>query len=339
MDAPIQLPEKPRARPAARAGGEDRGPVRGGAAVRGADPHPPAPHHLPRRNPLRDDRGASGAPVPHPLWPCAWHWAGSRRRAGQDRAQAEPHRAVLIPVGRVHHPGRRGPIPARHGAGWWPRSPTCDSHRGPARRIRCPPEAERHGPRRQTRRAVREDPPPGPTRRPAGRQPGSRAGGAPRSLAASAWEDPNHLEGRPAHPGAVGGSRSASRMFLTADGESGRSAVLRPSASTKVGILAVKTRTLVPALGDPPGAVGPGRLRPPWRGVVGPGGRTPQYCYDIDFDPIKGRWYLDASWGYGDVPVPGPEALQSSGVVGVDLNADHLAACRLDASGNPVEHR
>jgi hypothetical protein len=59
--------------------------------------------------------------------------------------------------------------------------------------------------------------------------------------------------------------------------------------------------------------------------------------YDISYDPAKDRWYLDASWTH-DVTVPPPliEALRAGPVLGVDLNADHLACCILDPSGNPV---
>jgi hypothetical protein len=59
--------------------------------------------------------------------------------------------------------------------------------------------------------------------------------------------------------------------------------------------------------------------------------------YDISHDPAKDRWYLDASWTH-DVTVAPPsiEALRVGPVLGVDLNADHLACCMLDRAGNPV---
>ena len=38
-----------------------------------------------------------------------------------------------------------------------------------------------------------------------------------------------------------------------------------------------------------------------------------------------------------DLPTPQSQSLTSAGAIGVDFNADHLAACRVDASGNPVE--
>ena len=58
--------------------------------------------------------------------------------------------------------------------------------------------------------------------------------------------------------------------------------------------------------------------------------------YDISYDPDRGRWYLDASWKTAAEPVSELDELRAGRVLGVDLNADHLAACVLDASGNPI---
>ena len=60
--------------------------------------------------------------------------------------------------------------------------------------------------------------------------------------------------------------------------------------------------------------------------------------YDIRFRPRGGdRWYLDASWKQGGgPPLASLEELRDSRVLAVDLNADHLAACVLDSSGNPL---
>ena len=58
--------------------------------------------------------------------------------------------------------------------------------------------------------------------------------------------------------------------------------------------------------------------------------------YDIRFDPERGGWYLDASWKTTPEPAPTLEQLRAGRVLGVDLNADHLACCVLDASGNLV---
>jgi hypothetical protein len=57
--------------------------------------------------------------------------------------------------------------------------------------------------------------------------------------------------------------------------------------------------------------------------------------YDIGYSPEKKRWYLDASWKLPLRPVPEPGQVLAGGVLGVDLNAGHLAAWLLDADGNP----
>jgi hypothetical protein len=58
--------------------------------------------------------------------------------------------------------------------------------------------------------------------------------------------------------------------------------------------------------------------------------------YDITPDPDRRRWYLAASWTVQPGPVPSVEQAVASGVVAVDLNADHLACWTIDHHGNPV---
>jgi IS605 OrfB family transposase len=48
------------------------------------------------------------------------------------------------------------------------------------------------------------------------------------------------------------------------------------------------------------------------------------------------RWYLDASWRRPVVKTIPIETARANGMVGVDTNADHFAAWRLDVHGNPV---
>ncbi len=59
-------------------------------------------------------------------------------------------------------------------------------------------------------------------------------------------------------------------------------------------------------------------------------------AYRIHLDTTSGRWYLDASWTRKDLPVVPLDTLRTGGVIGVDMNADHLAAWLLDEHGNPV---
>ncbi|MCX4909126.1 IS200/IS605 family accessory protein TnpB-related protein [Streptomyces sp. NBC_00878] len=59
-------------------------------------------------------------------------------------------------------------------------------------------------------------------------------------------------------------------------------------------------------------------------------------AYRIHLDTGRDRWYLTASWQIPPTPTLPLEAALAHGVIGVDMNADHLAAWRLDAHGNPV---
>jgi IS605 OrfB family transposase len=56
--------------------------------------------------------------------------------------------------------------------------------------------------------------------------------------------------------------------------------------------------------------------------------------YDICLDPVKGRWYLDASWKAPARLVPSMQELRAARVVAVDVNAGHLAAAVLAPDGN-----
>ncbi|MFE1958223.1 hypothetical protein [Streptomyces sp. NPDC059479] len=60
--------------------------------------------------------------------------------------------------------------------------------------------------------------------------------------------------------------------------------------------------------------------------------------YDIVCDPARGRWYLDASWSADAAVLPTPGEIKAFGerTLGIDLNADHLAAYVLDPHGNPI---
>ncbi|WP_343573629.1 hypothetical protein [Mycobacterium sp.] len=59
-------------------------------------------------------------------------------------------------------------------------------------------------------------------------------------------------------------------------------------------------------------------------------------AYRIHFSPDTQRWYLDAAWQRTPVPAVPLEALRAGQLIGVDMNADHLAAWRLDPHGNPI---
>ncbi|MFF1730026.1 IS200/IS605 family accessory protein TnpB-related protein [Streptomyces sp. NPDC058247] len=59
-------------------------------------------------------------------------------------------------------------------------------------------------------------------------------------------------------------------------------------------------------------------------------------AYRIHYDVERGRWYVTASWQRPVVQTIGLETARAAGMIGVDTNADHFAAYRLDPHGNPV---
>ncbi|WTP20291.1 IS200/IS605 family accessory protein TnpB-related protein [Streptomyces sp. NBC_00203] len=59
-------------------------------------------------------------------------------------------------------------------------------------------------------------------------------------------------------------------------------------------------------------------------------------AYRIHLDADRNRWYVTASWQIPPTPTIPLEAALARGVIGVDMNADHLAAWRLDVHGNPT---
>ncbi len=59
-------------------------------------------------------------------------------------------------------------------------------------------------------------------------------------------------------------------------------------------------------------------------------------AYRIHQDTTRGRWYLTASWTLPPVRTVPLDTARARGLVGVDTNADHLAAWRLDRHGNPI---
>jgi IS605 OrfB family transposase len=133
---------------------------------------------------------------------------------------------------------------------------------------------------------------------------------------------------------------AAARWFLNADGESGKRygnetirvtpdgdvslklpVPLAGLANAKHGRYVLAARVTFPHRGEE------------WRDRIE---AHRAVAYRIHLDTVRGRWYLDASWTRKDHPVVPLDALRTHGVIGVDTNADHLAAWQLDAHGNPV---
>jgi IS605 OrfB family transposase len=59
-------------------------------------------------------------------------------------------------------------------------------------------------------------------------------------------------------------------------------------------------------------------------------------AYRIHYDTSRGRWYLTAAWQHPAVPPAPLTAARAGGMIGVDTNAGHFAAYRLDHHGNPA---
>jgi transposase len=132
-------------------------------------------------------------------------------------------------------------------------------------------------------------------------------------------------------------------MFLTADGESGApggnyTITVDPDDGSVTLVLPEPLRHLANA---PRGRYKPActvafsHRREEWHDRVS--AHRP-VRYDIAYDPARDRWYLDASWSTDTAALPTPEEIRALGekTLGVDLNADHLAAYVLDPHGNPT---
>ncbi|WSW77105.1 transposase [Streptomyces sp. NBC_00996] len=132
----------------------------------------------------------------------------------------------------------------------------------------------------------------------------------------------------------------AERWFLAADGESGKRYGNETIRVTPDGEVSIKLPAPLAGLANAPRGryVLAARVAFPHRG--------PEWAdrveanravaYRIHLDVARDRWYLTASWQYMPAPAIPLDAAIAHGVIGVDTNADHLAAWRLDRHGNPV---
>ena len=151
------------------------------------------------------------------------------------------------------------------------------------------------------------------------------------------WRNRNHLDATDMTDQQWRDRWDGARMFLTADGESGKAGGNETIRVDADGRLRIKVPA---ALADQFGThlvitapVGFAHRGQEWWARVS---ARQAVRYDISYDPDRGRWYLDASWKTSPEPVSELDELRTGPVLGVDLNADHLAACVLDSSGNPI---
>ncbi|GHD02681.1 transposase [Streptomyces violarus] len=130
------------------------------------------------------------------------------------------------------------------------------------------------------------------------------------------------------------------RWFLAADGESGKRFGNETIRITLDGEVSIKLPAPLAGLAN----AGHGRyvlaakVRFPHRGQEWADRveANRAVAYHIHYDTGRGRWYMTASWQIPPVKTVPFEAALAHGVIGVDTNADHLAAWRLDPHGNPV---
>jgi hypothetical protein len=131
----------------------------------------------------------------------------------------------------------------------------------------------------------------------------------------------------------------AERRFLAADGESGKRYGNETIRVTPHGEVSLKLPAPLANLANAPHGryVLAARVSFAYRGEQWADrvAANRAVAYRIHEDTVRGSWYLTASWTIPPVKtVPLTEA-RCGGLIGVDTNADHLAAWRLDESGNP----
>ena len=151
------------------------------------------------------------------------------------------------------------------------------------------------------------------------------------------WRNSTHLEATVMTAQQWRDRWDAARLFLTADGESGKAGGNETIRVDEAGRLRIKTpAALVGQFGSHVVIGEPIRFHhrsDEWKGRIN---TRRAVRYDITFDPARERWYLDASWKTTPEPAPELDELRHGRVLGVDLNHGHLACCVLDASGNPI---
>src|SRR5882757_5116183 len=147
------------------------------------------------------------------------------------------------------------------------------------------------------------------------------------------WRNRHHLDAAAMTEAQWRAGWDAARMFLTADGETGKAGGNETIRVDGAGQLRIKVpAALTQQFGSHlqiAAPVGFSHRGSEWADRVA--GRS-AVRYDISYDPARDRWYLDASWTH-DVTATPPsiDALRTGPVLGVDLNAD---CCVLDPSGN-----
>ena len=132
----------------------------------------------------------------------------------------------------------------------------------------------------------------------------------------------------------------AERWFLAADGESGKRFGNETIRVTPDGEVSIKLPAPLAHLANAP------RGRYVLASKVAFQHRGQEWAdrieanravaYRVHLDVQRGRWYLTAAWQRPVVQTVPLETARAQGMVGIDTNADHFAAYRLDVHGNPA---
>ncbi|MFD0224674.1 IS200/IS605 family accessory protein TnpB-related protein [Streptomyces hirsutus] len=132
----------------------------------------------------------------------------------------------------------------------------------------------------------------------------------------------------------------AARWFLQADGESGKRYGNETIRIAPDGEVSIRLPAPLAGLANAPHGryVLTGRVRFAHRGPewADRAAANRAVAYRIHHDPARTRWYVTASWQKPVTRTVPLAAVLADGVIGVDMNADHLAAWRLDVHGNPT---
>ncbi|MFJ8631177.1 IS200/IS605 family accessory protein TnpB-related protein [Streptomyces sp. NPDC093568] len=132
----------------------------------------------------------------------------------------------------------------------------------------------------------------------------------------------------------------AGRRFLQADGESGKRHGNETIRVTPDGEISIKLPAPLAHLANAPNGryALTARVAFAHRGEQWADRVTADraVAYRIHEDTARGRWYVTASWTIPPVQTVPLATARAGGLVGMDTNADHLAAWRLDDHGNPV---
>ncbi|WP_063736126.1 IS200/IS605 family element transposase accessory protein TnpB [Streptomyces sp. RTd22] len=132
----------------------------------------------------------------------------------------------------------------------------------------------------------------------------------------------------------------AGRWFLQADGESGKRLGNETIRVTPDGEVSIKLPVPLAHLANArhgryvlTGTVGFRYRGQEWADRVSVNRAV---AYLIHLDVARHRWYVTASWTIPPVKTVPLAQARAAGLIGVNTNADHLAAWRLDEYGNPV---